>query len=733
MTIPFLDLFKRAKARFGKQTPAPQVIARAPVIEKPAAERLSKTVMPNATRTVAPADPFQVAAGSAKGRTRETPTPLTPEPEPQERSISLTVAEFIDNLPQPLLKPRDSVDLNRSVTLKCLEVEKGMATGQPSVLLSSIYEQAPDLFKQTVDAGDQTEVALPMAKVLEQIQTLQVRADQTEDEAVPQVETPFLQVTIDDSKKFGTSLAPLQTSAIPPVKVEPATARSLAKAEPEPVAQEKHPSSLSGRKPISLTPKSEPKPAGKPAPAAKRPAPSPETSSAPTRIPFKLPPNGAGAPASERVPASSGPPVPTPPSAAPPPTQPAAPSRIPFKMTPPGPELKPKLTLVPGVDPGKSDALSASGPPPAPPRSEPAKASPSTIKLRLNVCLRNLPVFQLKGDVPEIADDVLIELPYSVVEPQLASGRVAVESKLFQQAIPEKYRDLFLVDAGETPVLLPLQEVLQHLPGEALQMRHDQEHEEAVDHFETPFSRHAQEDQKRFGKAPLGDNIEPPQPTENAAPAGPDDSKAESAPVEASKAEPAASFEVGKGFSDPAAPENQSSAPEEVKATAPQPESAVQAEQASPAPTESKAPETSAEPTAAPAAPSLEAKHSAKEFVLKASCLPGVSACSISFTDGLIMAGNFPPTVGADGLCAVAPSVLQKIEKHMLETNLGALTAMTLHCAKTPLTFFLQGSVCLAVLHSEQQLEAVTREQLSEMTKELAQIFAQPEPTHVDH
>ncbi|HJT81804.1 MAG TPA: hypothetical protein VJ719_11445, partial [Chthoniobacterales bacterium] len=692
MTIPFLDLFKRAAARFGKKEPAPQVVApRAPIIEKPAGERLSKTVMPNATRTVAPADPFQVAAGSAMGRSRETPTPLTPALEPRDRSISLAVADFIDNLPQTALKPRDSFDPNRTVSLKCIEVEKGMATGQPTVLLSSIYESAPDIFKQGVETGDQTQVVLPFQKVLEQIQALQVREDQTEDEAVPQVETPFLQVTIDDSKKFGTSLSPLQTSAIPPVKVEPATARSIAKAEPEPVAQEKHPSNVSGRKPISLTPKLDPDPATKTAPASPAPPTSPESPSAPARIPFKLPPNGAGAPASERVPASSGPPVPTPPSAPPAPPKPATPSRIPFKMTPPGPELKPKLTLVPGVDPVKSEPPAASGPPPAPPKPKPAKPSLTSIKLRLNVCFRNLPIFQLKGELPQIADDVLIELPYSVIEPQLASGRVAVESKLFQQAIPENYRDLFAVDAAETPVLLPLQEVLQHLPSEALQMRDDQEHEEAVDHFETPFSRHAQEDQTRFGKAPLGDNAETSKPAESGAPAPADVPKVEQPEVE-KITQPAASFEIGKAFSQPdsAAAGEASPVPtaESGQTAAPEPQTPATGETAEvkgsadvPAATDEVKTEIEQPESSTPVAPTLEAKSSAKEFVLKASCLPGVAACSISFTDGLTMAGNFPPGAGADGLCAMAPSVLQKIEKHMLETNLGALTAMTLHCS----------------------------------------------------
>ena len=703
MTIPFFDLFKRARARLSKQNTAAPVVTARPLPEKPASERLSKTVMPNATRTVAPVDPFQVAAG--KGRSREMPAPLTPVVEPRERAISFTLSDLLENLPSASIKPRDSFDLNRTISIKAAEVEKGMATGQPTAFLASIYEQAPDIFQQSVAADDQTQVALPYAKVLEQFQALQVRADQMQDEAVPQVETPFLQVTIEDTKKFGTSLAPLQTSAKPPVIVEPATARSIAKAEPEPVAQEKQTPDISTRRPISLTPKT----------AA---APGHEPKARPVRIPFSLPPNGAGVPASERVPASSGPPVPTPPLAPPAPTKAAAPVRIPFKMTPPNAELKPKLTLVPGVDPVENE------PSPSQP-AEPVTKENEVVRLRLNVCLRNLPAFQLSGSLPEISDDVVMELPYSVIEPQLASGRVAIDPKLFRQAIPEKFRENFVVDATETPVLLPLQEVLQHLPSSALTMRQDQEHEEAIDHFETPFSHHAKEDQKRFGKA-SSEGAKPSEPAalEETAPPGVAEAVKTETP-QANKTEDKTASKQPAEVGEPVATLEER-APENVQ-------SADEAATDQPATTEAKAADVEEEPASTPPATTAEAKSNAKEFVLRVSCLPGVAGCSISFADGLTMAGNLPPGLGAEGLCAMAPSVLQKIEKHMLETNLGPLNSMTLHCAKSPLSFFMQGNICLTVLHTDQDLEPVTQEQLAEMTKELAQIFAQPEITHVDH
>ena len=55
---------------------------------------------------------------------------------------------------------------------------------------------------------------------------------------MPQMETPILHVTMEDTKRFGTTMEPLQTSALPPVKVEPATAKTIAIAEPEPAVRE---------------------------------------------------------------------------------------------------------------------------------------------------------------------------------------------------------------------------------------------------------------------------------------------------------------------------------------------------------------------------------------------------------------------------------------------------------------------------------------------------------------
>src|SRR2546430_8275929 len=65
MTIPFLSYFTRGKGNGGvKEKPAAPAKPVLPPLEKPSSERFSKTVMPNATRTLPPQDPFEMAARS---------------------------------------------------------------------------------------------------------------------------------------------------------------------------------------------------------------------------------------------------------------------------------------------------------------------------------------------------------------------------------------------------------------------------------------------------------------------------------------------------------------------------------------------------------------------------------------------------------------------------------------------------------------------------------------------
>jgi predicted regulator of Ras-like GTPase activity (Roadblock/LC7/MglB family) len=360
----------------------------------------------------------------------------------------------------------------------------------------------------------------------------------------------------------------------------------------------------------------------------------------PARIPFNLPQNGTGASASERVPASSGPPVPTRSS-----TKAIPPPPAPFKVKPPSDDLRPKLTLVPGMEPTAEPEFAL------PPKASAAAKDERKVPLALDVVLQNIPAFQLSGSAVDLPSDIRIEFPFSLVQPQLATGRVAIPPRIFQAALPLQYRELFIIDSADTPVMLPLQEVLKNIPAAALQMREGQVQAEVGEAFETPFSIKAREDAERF--------------------------KASATPVPKPQETPAVSAE--------------------------------------------------------PAKIDIEEKIDAKEMVVRVSALPGVAACSITFADGLILAGNLPAEVAAEGLCAMAPSLLQRIEKHMLDTGLGSLTGLTLHCTKSALTFYMHGNICLGALHAGGDFPPETQSKLAEMAKTLSRTYAQTEAAHVDH
>jgi predicted regulator of Ras-like GTPase activity (Roadblock/LC7/MglB family) len=126
-------------------------------------------------------------------------------------------------------------------------------------------------------------------------------------------------------------------------------------------------------------------------------------------------------------------------------------------------------------------------------------------------------------------------------------------------------------------------------------------------------------------------------------------------------------------------------------------------------------------------------KFDAKTAIAQACALAGVSACSVTFSDGLIIAGNIPDDMHMEGLSAVAPTMLKKLEKHMCETQLGPLTCITVHGEKSPVTFFSAGNLCLTAVHNGCELSAESRRELSRITQELSRTYPQLETAHVNH
>jgi len=713
MTIPFLSYFKRGKGNGTvKEKPAPPAKPILPPLEKPSSERFSKTVMPNATRTLPPEDPFEMAArstafgGQMPGSLLLAPAPVGTAPrtvsfsptmsdlppavalalEPTvERVISLELSDVLTEMPPGYVKPIESIDSTRRILLKASEVEKGMASGKPTVSLATVYQQVPEIFIRRIEDADASQLNLPFKKVLDGFTNMHVRTDQERAAAVPQVETPFLKVTLEDNQKFGTTTEPLETSEMPPVRLQPATAEAFAAAEPEAAADAR----------LKMTPSPLPSSNGK----------TPQT---PARIPFKLSPNGTDGPAPECVPASSGPSVPNllPSPLAPVPvsiddpardgvssqkTESAIPAttppvRIPFKMAAlvTGEEAKPKpepwLT---------KESLAVAPETPAAPKttviSETARVAEVKIALPLLPILKSLPPMQLTDDPGCVPPDVRIEFPFALIEPQLASGRIAVTAKVFEVSLPVSFRGLFQAGAGAVDVALPLQEVLKNLPATSLRMRDDQEEQDAGQNFATPFSAKAAEDAKRF-------NV-PATPVEK--PVMPEPVAAADSPAR-----------------EDAAPDGADTAEETLAADT----SAAIEEKASDRPLR----------TPLQVALDTDEKLDAKGVVTLVNKIPGVKACAIMFGDGLSLAGSLPAQLETEGLCAMAPSLMQRVENNLVDTKLGQLRGMTLSCLKGAVTFYMHENLCLAALHSDLDLPGETREKLSRIVHELSRKYSHP-------
>ncbi|MEO6871679.1 MAG: hypothetical protein ABI233_05600 [Chthoniobacterales bacterium] len=669
-----LRFFKKEKA--AEPVGNNPVVAR-PVIEKPASERFGKTVLPNAARVIEPdgavhamSEPAAPKSRSLGGNgdshstiaVRATPAPAA------ERTVALQLAELIPQIPVELLGG-GAVDPAHRLIFNAAELERGMANGRPAVSLRSIYQQAPTIFTSEVAAEDTREVPLPFHKVLEQFASLQVRADQEPDADVPQVETPFLQVTLEDSEKFGTPLPAPRAVVLPPA---PVAAPTPVPEAATPVA----PMKIAGPSlpPVALSPNEfaqEPKPAIKmaplapirlsmpdekpaaPAPAA--PAPNePEQPKASLPVAPKLFPNGAGAPIPERVPASSGSSAPIP---LPSPLAPARPAtRIPFKVTPPASDLCPPPPLKLNAAEAHAPLVFSAGP---------------RLRLSLRNVLRGIPPFQIDGSIESVPEDAKIELPFAIVQPQLSLGRVAISPAQFQAAMPEEFRSLYRLDEGGIPVSLPLPEILQNLPNESLQIREDQEDVKISQLFETPFSQKAAEDATRLN-SPTGRVAKP-------------------AALAAEPKQLVASKEKAPAVSLP------------TPAIAPEPEPAALSE----------------------LSPRAETPD-AKSVVSQLSQLAGIKACAVVFSDGLSLAGNLPDEYEADALCGIAPEIMKRLDQQMSGANLGDLHSLTIYCAKAPVSFFAAGAICLAALHSTANLSPEVRDQLGRATQELARIYAQP-------
>lgn len=201
---------------------------------------------------------------------------------------------------------------------------------------------------------------------------------------------------------------------------------------------------------------------------------------------------------------------------------------ITFRTSPPPP---PSRSIPTSFAPPRSPAFPPPSFPAAPPAA-PAPAAPAPvpvddrkIELGLAAILRGLPSSLLAGEASSVPDDVNVTLPFALIEPQLSQGRIIVPRETFLQAMPEAHRPLLSGDGDASDIPLPLQEVFQKLPANALSLRADQVAAETGTYYPTPFSQKADEDAQRFADSATvlspAAPVKPPAPDAPAAPVTP--------------------------------------------------------------------------------------------------------------------------------------------------------------------------------------------------------------------
>ena len=780
------------------------------------------------------------AVAAAYPPTPEPPA-FTPPPEsaPEPASVpdvpvQLTVGDFIDRVPATLLVG-GAVDRERPVEFRSSELYSDLTKGRASVPASVIYAKCPDLFSRPVDDTEDAEVALPLAKLVEQLTpALQTRADQVAEENVGEIETPFLQVAMEDNARLPTAAGTVAGAIRPLTPLPPAAAASLdlpprpphrtgqiqaitalKVAQPiEPVSLPAAPNAASiqpinpGKRPpstvrasvaggkirlsgptvpnrISITPgQGNPPPSvpfgvppitasDLPPSATQRIATPPLPTSASPSLQvtkktqrIQIPPislRSASAPAS---PAAPRPPV-GPPAVQPSPVtvrqnggEPPAPPVM-FHSSPTPPEMK---LPPPSFAPPAAPSLRPAFPPPAFPAMPPLDVAPAApaptipapapaddgrrISLGLAAVLRGLSSSLLAVEPSAVPDDVRIELPFSPVESQLATGRVSVGRGAFVDALPAGHKEVLDPGADLPEIPLPLQEVFMNLPSNALTMRQDQVEEQVSHLYPTPFSQKAEEDAQRLG---IGEIPSAPAPVENLAPpaAAPvaepetalpaDEPAAEQTPADGAPA-PATDREEAPVVRDiPLDLENQRNesdfkvTPDLTTEAAPE---AAVAEVSTPVPetVAASTPEQSSGRTLPVAAKGrdselqvlfmTEEELDAKTVVKLVSQMPGIDGCTVMFGDGLRLAGNFPSEETAEGFSAMAPPFFKRAKNFTLESGIGTLQAFTIYTDGSPCSFLMHDDICLAVRHSGRGFMPGVREKLEIVVRELARMYS---------
>ena len=199
--------------------PPPVVTNRVPSIRPPA--RKITFPIPSSPRPMA-ASPQAQASAPAAVANPPAPEPAAPALEAPDATVTLEIGDFIDRLPPNFLNA-GPVDRRQTVDFRASELYSDLTKGRASVPASTIYAKVPTIFARPVTDTEDTEVSLPLQKLVEQLSmAFQTRADQVAEENVGEIETPFLQVAKEDGERLTAATGTVSGAIRPTVPLPPA-------------------------------------------------------------------------------------------------------------------------------------------------------------------------------------------------------------------------------------------------------------------------------------------------------------------------------------------------------------------------------------------------------------------------------------------------------------------------------------------------------------------------------
>jgi len=392
----------------------------------------------------------------------------TAAPAPAEE-IVLTLGDVLSRIPSHYLKAGQH-DAKREMRFSINDLSSDIARGRAAVPLSRIAQLMPDIFVREITRDEDTEVRLPLQKLVEQIGLLRSRplGSSSDKTSRPAAGATSLSLPAPDVKAHFPE--PMVEEVAEPARETlrdlfvdvDSTFAPASEAQPSESAPASVPSGLeptSDLQPVAEQLASEiPLPASPPAPTHEVPT---------TPAPSVIEPVGtaveevAVTPAVEEavVKAEAALEEPAPPT--------VIESAPPVVATPPLPraEVPPEIpseTILP------PSPIAVSVIPSIPERVvqesfEPEDVDDEKIQLSLAAILRQCPPEIIVGELPAVPDNVRITLPFAPIDRQLVMGHVEISAVRFVAALPFSYQKYFTARMGVN-VPIPLEEVFQNLP-----------------------------------------------------------------------------------------------------------------------------------------------------------------------------------------------------------------------------------------------------------------------------